>query len=223
MVHILNPLSFVCFDFFFPCEIWQSALPFFLKFFNNYHVCQSLILPFLFPSTELATPNTEMVTPRIQRQLIDVPRIVDFPDFCCLGVSQKTSFPVTSRSAFGVACRFRLVQLLHNGKMIKLDQQSPFELKPKMSISAGASESLPVSCWLCWQFKFSSAWGIVFSLKVKPAPSIDFFFFLPSVKHLEGCIIHDRARFTVRCFISGMHKHRLILLVAGLPTIIHRA
>ena len=116
-----------------------------------------------------------MVTPRIQRQLIDVPRIVDFPDFCCLGVSQKTSFPVTNRSAFGVACRFRLVQLLHNSKTVKLDQQSPFELKPKMSISAGASESLPVSCWLCGQF--SSAWGTVFSLKVKPAPSIEIFFF----------------------------------------------
>ena len=97
------------------------------------------------PFIDLMTPTTEMVTPKIQRQLIDIPRAVDFPEFCCLGVSQKTSFPVTNRSAFSVACRFRLVQLLHNGSVVRLDQQSPFELKPKMSISAGSSDSLPVS------------------------------------------------------------------------------
>ncbi|XP_076470000.1 uncharacterized protein LOC143300290 [Babylonia areolata] len=93
---------------------------------------------------ELNTPGTNMVTPRIQRQLIQIQRAMDFQEFCCLGVSQKTALPVTNRTAYGVTCRFRLVRLLHNANPIKLDQQSPFELKPKISIGAGATENVPV-------------------------------------------------------------------------------
>ena len=86
-----------------------------------------------------------MVTPRIQRQLIEIQRTFDFPEFCCLGVSQKATLPVVNKMAYGVMCRFRLIHLLHNGKAVNGDQQSPFELKPKLSIGAGGCESLPVS------------------------------------------------------------------------------
>ncbi|XP_070188282.1 centrosomal protein of 192 kDa-like isoform X2 [Littorina saxatilis] len=93
---------------------------------------------------ELTTPGIDLVTPRVQRQLIDVQRNIDFPEICCLGVSQKMCFPVSNRTAFGVVCRFVVVKLVHNGTAVPLDQHSPFELKPKMSLGAGTSESLPV-------------------------------------------------------------------------------
>jgi hypothetical protein len=85
-----------------------------------------------------------MATPRVQRQLIDIPRNLNFPQFCCLGVSQKALLPVTNRTAYGLACRFRLVMLRHEGKAVSLEQQSPFEIKQKLSIAAGATENLPV-------------------------------------------------------------------------------
>ncbi|KAL8616285.1 hypothetical protein ACOMHN_056228 [Nucella lapillus] len=93
---------------------------------------------------ELNTSGTNMVTPKVQRQLIQIQRAVDFQEFCYLGVSQKTLLPVTNRTVHVVICRFRLVRLLHNGNLVKLDQQSPFELRSKISIAAGASENVPV-------------------------------------------------------------------------------
>lgn len=95
--------------------------------------------------TELDTPSTKMKTPKVQRPFIDIQRTVIFPEYCCLGVSQKTSFLIVNRSSYGLTCRFRVLHLLLNGKLIKPDQQSPFEMKPKMSIGAGETALNTVS------------------------------------------------------------------------------
>lgn len=97
-----------------------------------------------FPLSDLTVGATNMVTPRVHRPLVDVQRTVIFRDFCCLGVSEKTWFPITNKSAYGLVCRLQVLQVVHNNRPSKLDIYSPFELKSKISIAPEASEDIPV-------------------------------------------------------------------------------
>ncbi|XP_025115958.1 centrosomal protein of 192 kDa-like [Pomacea canaliculata] len=97
-----------------------------------------------FDEQDLTAGATNMVTPRVHRPLVDVQRTVIFRDFCCLGVSEKTWFPITNKSAYGLVCRLQVLQVVHNNRPSKLDIYSPFELKSKISIAPEASEDIPV-------------------------------------------------------------------------------
>ena len=93
---------------------------------------------------DLTTPGG-LVTPRVQRPLVEVPRHHDFPGPCFLGVSMTTTLPLTNRTPFGLVCRLRLAGLTHDSHPLPAGSTAPFEVKPKVSLGPGAADRLPVS------------------------------------------------------------------------------
>lgn len=76
---------------------------------------------------------------------IKAPEILSFPEVCCVGISVKTTLPLTNPTNRWLECILQVRQLLLDGQPAGTSVAVPFEMKQKVIVEPNTMEKIEVS------------------------------------------------------------------------------
>lgn len=81
---------------------------------------------------------------------IKAPEILSFPEVCCVGISVKTTLPLTNPTNRWLECILQVRQLLLDGQPAGTSVAVPFEMKQKVIVEPNTMEKIEVCNIRCW-------------------------------------------------------------------------
>lgn len=76
---------------------------------------------------------------------IKAPEILSFPEVCCVGISVKTTLPLTNPTNRWLECILQVRQLILDGQPTGPNVAVPFEMKQKVIVEPNTMEKIEVS------------------------------------------------------------------------------
>jgi hypothetical protein len=75
---------------------------------------------------------------------IKAPEILSFRDVCCVGISVKTTLPLTNPTSRWLECILQIRQLYVDGQTVGSSVTVPFEMKQKVIVEPNTVEKIEV-------------------------------------------------------------------------------
>lgn len=75
---------------------------------------------------------------------IKAPEILSFRDVCCVGISVKTTLPLTNPTHRWLECILQIRQLYVDGQTVGNSTTVPFEMKQKVIVEPNTVEKIEV-------------------------------------------------------------------------------